>query len=123
MMGMDGQSGRGPLTSNSAALFTATGVAAAFGLASCCALPTLLATLGIGTLWLGGIAGVAVEHRALLLWTGSLCLLAGAVLLWRQQRGAVACANSAYPSRWTRVITLIGLIAGGLLLWARHAYA
>jgi hypothetical protein len=46
--------------SGAAVLLTASGLAAAFAVASCCGLPFLLATLGVGTAWL---YGVAVLHR------------------------------------------------------------
>ncbi|MBN8907782.1 MAG: hypothetical protein J0H99_14365, partial [Rhodospirillales bacterium] len=62
---------------------------AAFGVASCCALPFLLATLGLGTAWLGGIALLAAPHRLFLLAASALCLVAGAVLLWRQRGAAI----------------------------------
>lgn len=52
------------------ALLTLSGTAAALGLASCCALPMLLYSVGIGTAWLSGIGLFAIAHNQLLL--GSL---------------------------------------------------
>jgi mercuric ion transport protein len=49
-----------------AALLTLGGLAAAFGLASCCALPLLLTTLGLGTAWLSVVAVMAAPHRGVL---------------------------------------------------------
>ena len=49
---------------NGAALLTLSGIGAAFGVAACCALPIMLATAGIGTAWLAGIASVTAPHRA-----------------------------------------------------------
>jgi hypothetical protein len=41
------------------------GLAAAFGLASCCGLPFLLASMGLGTAWLTGFALLAAPHRSI----------------------------------------------------------
>ena len=48
-------------------LLAAGGLAAAFGAASCCALPLLLGSLGIGSAWLVAVAWVAAPHRLALL--------------------------------------------------------
>lgn len=106
-----------------AALFTLGGLISAFGLASCCALPMLLAGAGLSAAWLGGFAILAAPHRVLLLVLGTVCLLGGAVLLWRQQRQAAACGPNECSPALTRVVTLIGLIVGAVLLWAGYRYA
>ncbi|WP_051320996.1 mercuric transporter MerT family protein [Rhizobium mesoamericanum] len=107
-----------------AELLTFSGLAAAFGLAACCALPLLLATLGLSTAWLTGVALIATPHRSLLMAIGAACLLGGAVLLWRQQRAAAVCEPGQVCSpRWVRALTLVGLLAGAGLLWAGYAYA
>jgi hypothetical protein len=64
-----------------AMLFTLGGLAAGFGVASCCALPLLLTTIGVSTAWLGGVALLAAPHRGVLLAVGALCLTGGAALL------------------------------------------
>ena len=106
-----------------AALFTFGGMAAAFGLASCCALPLMLAAMGLGTAWLSRIALMAAPHRELLLGAGGLGLVVGATLLWRQQRIAAACIPGAacMPVN-ARVIVLVGLLFGAALLWAGYRY-
>src|SRR4051812_35378057 len=71
-------------------LLTLAGLAAAFGVASCCALPLLLATAGLGTAWLTSIALLSEPHRAFLLGAAGICLVSGGVLLW-WQGGATAC--------------------------------
>ena len=104
-------------------LLTVGGLATAFGVASCCGLPFLLATAGLGTAWLTGFALVAAPHRALLLIVGAVCLAGGAVLFWRQQRIAV-CAPGAFCSRLAvRRFTLAGLLLGAFLLYLGYAYA
>jgi mercuric ion transport protein len=106
-----------------ATLLTLSGLAAAFGAASCCGLPFLLATIGVSSVWLVGIATLAAPHRPLLLAVAAVCLVAGAVLLWRRQ-SAIACATGAVCSKpAVRGMTLIGLVAGLALLTIGYLYA
>ncbi len=108
----------------SAALLTIGGVAVAFGLASCCALPLLLAGFGIGTAWLGGIGMMAAPHRVPMMIISAVLLTGGAVLLWRQQRVVATCGTDGdcAPPVF-RVLTLAGLLIGAGLLWAGSTYA
>ncbi|OBS51929.1 mercuric reductase [Methylosinus sp. 3S-1] len=104
-------------------MLTLSGLAAAFGAASCCGLPFLLATIGVSSVWLVGIATLAAPHRPLLLAVAAACLVAGAVLLWRRQP-AIACATGAVRSKpAVRGMTLIGLVAGLALLTIGYLYA
>src|SRR5258707_10776366 len=81
---------------NGVLLLAAGGLAAAFGAASCCALPLLLGSLGLGTAWLFTVAWFAAPHRLALLAVAVICLAAGGgVLLWRRRRVAAACAPGA----------------------------
>ena len=115
---------RRPSSGSGAMLITLGGLAAAFGVASCCALPLLLTTIGVSTAWLGGVALLAAPHRGALLIVGALCLVGGAALLWRQQRAASTCGpNGACTPPAVRVLTLVGLLIGAGLLWAGYAYA
>lgn len=112
-----------PLRGTGTTLLTLSGLAAAFGAASCCGLPFLLATMGIGSAWLFGIASLAAPHRHLLLVIAAICLVAGAMLLWRQ-RTAAACAPGRPPATLAmRGITLIALLAGFPLLIVGYLYA
>jgi len=112
------------VTESGAALFTAAGIVAAFGLASCCTLPILLTTLGLSTAWLGSVATMAAPHRAVLTGIGALCLQGDAVLLWRQQRAAMTCgADGVCTPAYVRLTTLAGLLNGAALLWAGYTYA
>lgn len=107
-----------------AGFLAATGFAASFGLASCCALPMTFATLGIGAAWFGDIATLAAPHRTVLMIVAAVCLFGGSVLLWRQQRRAATCGlNGVCTPLAVRVLTLIGLLMGGALLWAGYTYA
>lgn len=112
-----------PAASETAAtVLTFGGLAAAFSAASCCALPFLLAPLGLGTAWLGGIAFVAAPHRGVLLVAAAACLAGGAVLLWRQQ--AAACAPGTVCMRPViRSLTVVGLLLGSAFLALGYAIA
>jgi mercuric ion transport protein len=112
-----------PARGAGAVLLTLTGLVAAFGVASCCGLPFLLATFGLGTAWLGGFALLAAPHRAFLLAGAATCLVGAAVLLW-QQRSAAACPPGAICARPAmRGITMSGLLVGLVLLYLGYAYA
>ena len=105
------------------ALLTLGGLAAAFGVAACCALPLLLISLGLSTAWLGWIASVAAPNRTLLLVVAALALAGGAILLWRQQRDAANCGpNGVCTPPAVRLLTLVGLIVGVVLLIAGYLY-
>ena len=51
-----------PARNVDALLLAAGGVAAALGAASCCALPLLLSSLGLGSAWLVTVAWNAAPH-------------------------------------------------------------
>ena len=103
---------------------TGAGVAAAFAAAACCALPVLVAGAGLGTAWLGTIASVTSPYRNVLLALAAVSLAAGAILLWRQQRVARICVpGGVCASPATRLLTLVGLLAGFVLLWLGYSYA
>lgn len=105
------------------AVFTAGGLAAAFGVASCCGLPFLLATAGLGSAWLTGFALLAAPHRPLLLAVGAICLAVGAVLFWRQQRAAVCLPGQSCARPLVKHLTAMGLLLGGFLLYLGYSYA
>jgi len=106
-----------------AVLLTASGLAAAFAAASCCGLPFVLATFGLGTAWLYGVAVVAAPYRAILLAAAAICLVGGAALLWRRQTD-VHCAPGGLCSKPTaRALTTVGLLVGFVLLYLGYAYA
>jgi mercuric ion transport protein len=106
-----------------AAVFTMGGLGAAFGLASCCGLPFALASLGMGSAWLAGVALFAAPHRPVLLLAAAAGLAVGAVLLaWR--RPATACGrDSLFARPAMRVLTASGLLLGFGLLTLGYIYA
>lgn len=105
-----------------ATVLTLSGLVAAFGVASCCGLPFLLATVGLGSAWLVGIATLAAPHRTLLLAVSATCLMAGAVLLWRRQPPNICPAKTACAKPLIRGMTLVGLAAGVALLTIGYLY-
>ena len=66
-------------------LLVTGGVAAAFSLASCCAIPFFLAGLGLSSAWLAGLAIYAFYHRIAFLAVALIGLAGGAILLWRRR--------------------------------------
>ena len=104
-------------------LLTLAGLGAAFGVASCCALPVLFAMVGLSAAWLGAIAILAEPYRDLLLTVAAACLAGGGFLLWRQQQWAAFCGPYAgCASQRSQALNLIGLLIGFALLWAGYSY-
>jgi mercuric ion transport protein len=104
-------------------ILTLAGVAAAFAVASCCALPLLLSAVGIGSAALAGLALIATPHRAVLLLAAAVCLAAGAALLWLQRRSATLCAVGDACSRpAARRATMAGIAIGSILLVLGYLY-
>ena len=120
---VDGSLPTPPPKASATGLLTVAGLAAAFGVAACCALPLLLISLGLGTAWLGDVASIAEPNRDLLLVCAALALAGGAFFLWRQQRHAARCGpNGVCTPPAVRVLTLVGLLIGVVLLIAGYLY-
>jgi mercuric ion transport protein len=99
----------------------AGGLLAAFGAASCCALPLALASLGIGSTAFLGLALVFGPYQRLLLIAAGVCIVLAIGLMWRQRR-ARACMGSAARSNPTLAhiangTTLVALVLLALTLW------
>jgi mercuric ion transport protein len=82
----------------------------------------MLATLGLGTAWLGGVAVLATPHRPLLLTVAAACLASAAILMWRQ-RAAVCVPGAFCPHPAIKRATVIGLLVGVVLLYLGYTYA
>lgn len=101
--------------------FAAGGLLAAFGVASCCALPVALSLLGLSAASLLGIGYLAAQYQRELLYVAAICLAAAGLLTWRQRRRrqcvpGVSCAHPALD--WggrIAVLLAIGLLA--LTFW------
>lgn len=97
-------------------VFAAGGLLAAFGVASCCALPIALSLLGISAVSLVGVGYLAAQYQQELLYGAVACLGAAAFVMWRQRRArhctpGAACARPTVD--WGSKIAL--LLAVGLL--------
>jgi mercuric ion transport protein len=107
---------RAPTRDTGALLLAAGGLTAAFGAASCCALPVLLGSLGLGSAWLITLAWVAAPHRIALLAIAIVCLASGGgALLWRHRRMA-ACAPGAACGRPAITALVTGFLSLGAVL-------
>lgn len=115
--------GTGTVGSLGSSLLTLAGLASAFGVAACCALPLLMTSVGIGAAWLSGVALAAAPFRTQLLALSALALVGGAVLVWRQQWAATACGSGECMPRSLRILNFVGLLLGAGLLWAGYTYA
>lgn len=113
-----------PARGSGAVLLTAGGLVAAFSVASCCGLPFILATLGLGTAWLYGIAVLAAPHRTILLAAAGILLLGGTFLMWRQRTASAFCAPGGVCAKpAVRGLTMAGLLAGFVLLYLGYVHA
>lgn len=97
-------------------VLAAGGLLAAFGVASCCALPIALSLLGISAASLVGVGYLAAQYQQELLYGAVICLGAAAFIMWRQRRARLcapgtACARPTVD--WSSKIALV--LAVGLL--------
>src|SRR5260370_26733071 len=94
-------------------VLAAGGLLAAFGMASCCALPVALSMLGIGAASLVGIGYLAASYQRELLLAATLCLAAVAFLSWRRWRARANGSGAIAPTRppnlpsWARLSSLL----------------
>ena len=123
MADMPARNSRGLAAGTGSLILTLGGLAAAFGVASCCGLPLLLAAAGLGTTWLKGFAQLAAPHRMILLIVGAACLVSGALLFLRHRPGD-GCTRNAFRCRLAiQSLTLAGLSIGAALLYLGYVYA
>jgi mercuric ion transport protein len=106
---------RATVRETGALLLAAGGYAAAFGAASCCALPLLLGSLGLGSAWLVTVAWLAAPHRLALLAVAVVCLVSGGgVFLWR--RRVAECAPGATCGQPVFTALVTGTLSLGAVL-------
>ena len=93
-------------------VFAAGGLLAAFGMASCCAVPIGLSMLGLGgAASLVGIGFLAAPYQPELLVAATLCLAAVAFLSWRRWRAMARGSCAIGPTRSQTVTTWISLVS------------
>jgi mercuric ion transport protein len=97
-------------------VLAAGGLLAAFGVASCCALPIALSLLGISAASILGVGYLAAQYQQELFYGALVCLGAATFIMWRQRRARL-CVQGAACTRpavdWGSKIALI--LAVGLL--------
>jgi mercuric ion transport protein len=98
-----------------ALLLAGGGLAAAFGVASCCALPLFLGSVGLGSAWLVTVAWFAAPYRIALLAVATICLASGGLLLWRRQRIAACTLDTGCGRPTFTALTAGTLSLGGVL--------
>lgn len=88
----------------------AGGLLAAFGLASCCALPIGLSLLGISAASLVGVGYLAAQYQHELFYGAVACLAVAALIMWRQRQSR-ACRPGAVCERpvldWASKLALV----------------
>ncbi|TXL80390.1 mercuric reductase [Vineibacter terrae] len=94
---------------------------AAFGVASCCALPVALSFLGISAASLVGLGYLAAPHQHTLLYVAVASLGAAAIMMWRR-RPAIACASGTACARpvldWGgRIAFVLAILLLALTFW------
>ena len=99
-----------------AVLLAVGGLAAALGAASCCALPVMLTSLGLGSAWLGSLAPLAGPHQLGLLTAAIVCLSAGVLVLVSRRRTAAACAPGLSCGRPEVTALMTGILSLGAVL-------
>lgn len=97
-------------------LLVVGGLGASLAAAFCCGLPPLLIAAGVAGLWTLELQSFFGPHQQALLWLAGGGLGSGAVLwVWQMRK---ACATGCWRrSTGSHLLTLLGLIAGGLLTW------
>lgn len=103
------------------AVLATGGLLAAFGVASCCALPIALSLLGISAASLVGVGYLAAQYQKELFYAATVCLGASAFIMVRQQKvrscavGTVCASPMLDWGSRIALILAIGLLA--LTFW------
>lgn len=79
-------------------VLAAGGLLAAFGVASCCALPIGLSLLGISAASLVGVGYLAAQYQHELFYVAVVCLGVAALIMWRQRRTRACTPGAACAS-------------------------
>ncbi|MBL8672191.1 MAG: mercuric reductase [Alphaproteobacteria bacterium] len=110
-----------PRGDTATAMLAAGGLLAAFGVASCCALPVALSLFGVSAASLAGIGALAGPYQRELFLGAAACIGAAGFLAWRRA-GAAACVPGAACRRpvvdWaSRAAALLAASLLALALW------
>ena len=92
------------------------GVAASLALIACCALPPLLAGVGLAGGWTLEVQTFLGPRELLFLWLALIGLGSGAAAwAWQLRRSRAGCV--ARGCRWSLTITPLMLVIGAILTW------
>ena len=107
--------------STGAIAFVVSGIAAAFALAACCAIPFALAAAGIGASWLIPIVSASQPHAEILTAFSLAALAASVIMVWRPP---TSCRPNSLCSRRGFRWAISGLATvGAILLVLSKIYA
>ena len=112
---------RNSVKSGGAIALAGSGVAAAFALAACCAIPILLAALGLGATWLVPMVSATMPYTGLLTIFSVAALASSVFLVVRAGRTCQPgdlCARPVF--RWTVIVVAA---IGAVLLALSKIYA
>lgn len=107
--------------SSGAIALVISGLASAFALAACCALPILLAGAGLSAYWLAPVAAFGLQFTTALTFLAVLSLAGAAFIVLRSAKTYAPVDLCARP--WFRVVIVVAAIVGIILLIASKLYA
>lgn len=94
----------------------AGGLLAAFGVASCCALPIALSMIGVSAASLVGIGYFAAQYQRELFYAAVVCLGGAAFVIYRQSRTRACAPGSTCERPALKWVSAFGIaLAVGLL--------
>ena len=94
------------------------GIASAFALAACCAIPFFLAGFGLGSAWLAPIVSTSQPHAGVLTAISVLALLGSVGIVWRAPKHCEPGSLCARPAfRWS--ITAAAVVGAILLMLSK----
>jgi len=109
------------MKSTGAVALVTGGIGGAFALAACCAIPALLAGIGIGTAWLTPIVSASQPHADALTAVSAVTLLGSVGVVARAPKHCEPNAICARP--WFRWAVIAAAFAGAVLLVLSKIYA
>ena len=109
------------MKSTGAVALVAGGISAAFALAACCAVPVLLASLGIGASWLAPLVSASQPHAEALTGVSAIALLGSVGVVARAPKHCEPSATCARP--WFRWTVIAAALVGAVLLVLSKVYA
>ena len=106
--------------SNGAIALAASGIASAFALAACCALPMLLVGAGLSPYWLAPFGTVGVQFRFPHTVLAVACLAGAAFIVFKSAKTCEPGDLCARP--WFRGSIIVAAVIGSGLLIASKLY-